>query len=207
MFAVLRNSCQKGWNWRVFLTVSGGKKPLLCSRLLEPENLICPTAVCREGEGEWNSRPGRMKNENPEKSLWRSEANAKAFHSKRPCVFRQTLRSFRTNALVSFLQALKWRFLRTLFSISSVNLEFPSVTEWRLISLLGIPFVAETAFLFPSSPILGSFLFFLNLWSFFSCTVCAWGLTWGLNFLFWRRKNEQNDSCVSHRREYERNHG
>lgn len=103
-----------------------------------------------------------MKNENPEKSLWRSEANAKAFHSKRPCVCRQTLRSFRTNALVSFLQALKWRFLRTLFSISSVNLEFPGVTEWKFISLHGVLFVAETAFLFSLSSILGSFLFLLE---------------------------------------------
>ena len=47
------------------------------------------------------------KNENPEKSLWRSESNAKEFCLKRPCVFLKTLRSFGTNALMSFSQTLK----------------------------------------------------------------------------------------------------
>ena len=56
---------------------------------------------------QWNGRYGRMKNENPEKSLWRSESNAKEFCLKRPCVFLKTLRSFGTNALMSFSRTLK----------------------------------------------------------------------------------------------------
>lgn len=74
--------------------------PCIC--LLGIENLTCATAVCRGVEEEWNGRYGRMKNENPEKSLWRSESNAKEFCLKRPCVFLKTLRSFGTNALMSF---------------------------------------------------------------------------------------------------------
>lgn len=72
--------------------------PCIC--LLGIENLTCATAVCRGVEEEWNGRYGRMKNENPEKSLWRSESNAKEFCLKRPCVFLKTLRSFGTNALM-----------------------------------------------------------------------------------------------------------
>ena len=126
------NCWQKVLNSKNLLTLVLDKMFYPCICLLGIENLTCATAVCRGVEEEWNGRYGRMKNENPEKSLWRSESNAKEFCLKRPCVFLKTLRSFGTNALMSFSRTLKWRLLRTLFSISSGNRKIFKVTKWRL---------------------------------------------------------------------------
>ena len=121
LLAFWGNSCQKARDSKHLLTVVWDKMFYLCSCLFWSENLTCATAICRGGRRGMERSSYRMKNENLEKSLWRSESNAKEFCLKRPCVFLKTLRSFGTNALVFSSRALKWRLLKTLFSISSGN--------------------------------------------------------------------------------------
>ena len=163
------NSCQKARDSKHLLTVVWDKMFYLCSSLFWSENLTCATAICRGGRRGMERSSYRMKNENLEKSLWRSESNAKEFCLKRPCVFLKTLRSFGTNALVFSSRTLKWRLLKTLFSISGGNRKIFKVTECCFVWLLICFFIDKISLLVSSvfSYVISYFfLIFLNSFSF-----------------------------------------